>query len=148
MIGALFTVVSRVEVYLDFTTEDVAKLNFEYNRTLNSINDTRMIFHNESENLTDDEEYWEIYVKIEHANDQNFTHKNLNEAELKYNKDQGQGQGQDEHDIQSFIVSVCVIFVASLSSTIEAVIISGSPLKDGNTIIFSLWYFIIGATFP
>ena len=106
-----------------------------------------MIFHNESENFTYDEQNWENLLKNEHIIYLNFTDMHLSEAEVKYNKDQVQGQGQDEHDIQSFIVSVCVIFVASLSSTIETVIISGSPLKDGNTVILPLWYFIIGATF-
>ena len=53
--------------------------------------------------------------------------------------------GNSKHDITEFLVSLAVIFVAALCSTTEATVISGSPLRDANTVVFSFWYFLIAS---
>ena len=144
IVGAVFTVVPRVEVYLDWKTEDSTYENLELNKT---FPDVERFFWNTFPNGSEQSKYSELRNYSNQNIEDDLIIKDLNETFHEGQMREGQGQGHDDHDIQSFLLAVCVIFLASLSSTIETILISGSPLKHENTVIFSFWYFVIGAVF-
>ena len=51
-----------------------------------------------------------------------------------------------EDNIRSLMGAVSLILAASISSTVEQTVISGSAIKQESAVIFSFWYFIIRAT--
>ena len=120
IIGTTLTVIPRVEVYL----QPPCELCVHYSNNTSQ--------HNSST---------EINNYVEFSPESNITYMSQYYGNNDYNNN------NSNYGIVSFLVSVSVIFLAALTSTIEATVISGSPLRDENTVIFSFWYFIIGTIF-
>ena len=50
----------------------------------------------------------------------------------------------EQTSIKDFIIAVLFIFCASLTSTIQSLLLAGSPLKDVRVEVLSFWYFLFG----
>ena len=120
IIGTTLTVIPRVEMYLQSPCE----------LCVHHTNKTSQ--HNSSTNIN-------YNVGFSPGSNINYT--------SQYYVGNSDHNNNSNYGIVSFLVSVSVIFLAALTSTIEATVISGSPLRDENTVIFSFWYFVIGTIF-
>ena len=120
IIGTTLTVIPRVEMYLQSPCESC----------VHHANNTSQ--HNYSTQIN-------YNVAFSPESNTNYT--------SQYYGNNDYNNNNSNYGIVSFLVSVSVIFLAALTSTIEATVISGSPLRDENTVIFSFWYFIIGTIF-
>ena len=122
IIGTTLTVIPRVEMYLQSPCESCIHLKNNTNQHISSTGVNYSVGFSPGSNINYTSEYY-----VGNSDNSNY--------------------GNSNYGIVSFLVSVSVIFVAALTSTIEATVISGSPLRDENTVIFSFWYFIIGTIF-
>ena len=50
----------------------------------------------------------------------------------------------EQTSINDFMIAVLFIFCASLTTTIQSLVLAGSPLKDVSVEVLSFWYFLFG----
>ena len=112
--GAIFTVIPRVEVYLE--TENSKK---EYNVSMKSNNERAY------SNGTNSSEI--------------FQETNFGDANFEERNDVIQSD-----DVMEFFEALAVISFASLSSIVQNILIYGSPLKDESANVLTFWYFSCG----
>ena len=120
VLGTVLTVIPRVQMYLYLPVPELEEVSFDNSNGINVQDKCREILLNSTTN---------------------FTHSHGAGSE---------NECDDNHsgnDVNSVMAAVGLIFAASVSSTVEQTVISGSAIRDENTVIFSFWYFIIGAIF-
>ena len=119
--GAIFTVIPRVEVYLDMG-------NSHRDQILETFNGTNTSGITHSNNLTS------------HLN-MTYEHNTTQSDDVIYRADITK-----EKDVIEFIITMAVISCASLGSVAQIIVIGGSSLKYESVNVLTFWNLLIGFT--
>ena len=120
LVGAIFTVVPRVEVYLD------ARNSHSGNTLETFVNGTNISGIAHSKNLTS-----HLNMKYKHSTTQN--------DDVIYRADITK-----EKDVTEFIITIAVISCASFASVAQTILVGGSSLKDESANVLTFWNLFIG----
>ena len=118
LVGAIFTVVPRVEVYLDVENS----YNDKILETFFNGTNTSGITH--SKNLTS-------HLNLTYESD-----------DVMYRDGVAK-----ENDITEFLITIAIISCASMSSVMQTILIGGSSLKDESANVLTFWNLFIGLHF-
>ena len=132
--GAMFTVVPRVEVYLDVKTpQRNSNASADMKIECVDFNTTNTSAHTQDVVINNNDVYRN---EVTYGNDV-ILHNDVIHC----------SGTENESNVVEFIVALAVFFFASLASVIMSIIISETPLKDESVNVLTFWYFTCGLVF-
>ena len=128
-VGAVLTVIPRMETYLE--------VNYYKNSAVDDEDNTTRV-ECAGACISNRSHLPEVTFSPNESNALDFNKSNALGLKTTWNS-----YHTTNDDVTDFIVSISVIFCASMSSTIQSLIVAGSSLKDLNYNVLSFWYFAL-----